>query len=57
MKFWNRFAGPANGFEKKRKTNTISDGLSFYFRLIPWSMVLEFFSIELDVVYYKAIPK
>ena len=35
MKFWNLFvkAGLANGFGKKRKTNTISD-----VRFIPWSM-------------------
>ena len=54
MKFWNLFvkAGLANGFGKKRKTNTISD-----FRFIPWSMVSEFLNIEFDFVHYKAIPK
>ena len=59
MKFWNIFvkAGLANGFGKKRKTNTISDSLSLYFRFIPWSMVLEYLNIELDFVHYKAIPK
>ena len=56
MKFWNLFvkAGLANGFGKKRKTNTISDSLLLYFRLIPWSMVLEFLNIELDFVHYQA---
>ena len=59
MKFWNLFvkAGLANGFGKKRKTNTISDSLSLYFRFIPWSMVLEFLNIEFGFAHYKAIPK
>ena len=59
MKFWNIFvkAGLANGFGKKRKTNTISDSVSLYLRFIPWSMVLEFLNTELDFVHYKPIPK
>ena len=54
MKFWNLFVntGLANGFGKKRKTNTRSD-----FRFIPWSMVFEFLNTEFDFVHYKAIPK
>ena len=54
MKFWNLFvkAGLANGFGKKRKTNTISDSLLLYFRFIPWCMVFEFLNIEFDFVHY-----